>query len=390
MALDFPSLPYDGQIFVDPTSGSKYIYEAATTKWKSIQHVGVVIAYGFDKANAAFYTANAAYDAANNVGPQIAPTYNTANGAYNTANAVYASSNSNWTVQNALYTVANAAFTYANGSNTYANATYVKLSSPTTQTITSDVVISGNLTFLGSSETISSNNLIIGDSMIYLAANNYSGTDILDIGFVANYANATGANVHTGLLRDASNKQYYLFQGFDLELGANNTAFVPYTNGATNAVLNADLVTSNLILGQANAINWIRSSYDTANGISNGSITVNNISLSGNLNPGSVNIITQTLTDSANISWNVAVAAVASVTLGGNRYVDTPTNLKVGTLILHINQDSTGGRTLTWSPAFKWPAGVAPVLTTTGSRKDIFSFICDGTYLYGSFLPDVR
>ena len=65
MALDFPSPPYDGQIYVDPTSGSKYIYEAATTKWKSIQHVGVAIAYGFDKANASYTTANAAFDTTN-------------------------------------------------------------------------------------------------------------------------------------------------------------------------------------------------------------------------------------------------------------------------------------------------------------------------------------
>jgi hypothetical protein len=134
----------------------------------------------------------------------------------------------------------------------------------------------------------------------------------------------------------------------------------------------------------------VNTSYDSANSIASGSITINNISLSGNINPGTVSVVSQTLTDSANISWNMATAAVASVTLGGNRYMDTPTNLKVGTLVLHVNQDSTGGRTLTWSPVFKWPAGVAPVLTSTGSRKDIFSFICDGTNLYGSYLPDVR
>ena len=143
-------------------------------------------------------------------------------------------------------------------------------------------------------------------------------------------------------------------------------------------------------LGGANTINWIRTIHNTSNGVSNGTIAINNISLTGNINPGTVNITTQTLTDGANISWNMATAAVASVTLGGNRYMNTPTNLKVGTLVLHVNQDSTGGRTLTWSPVFKWPAGVAPVLTTTGSRKDIFSFICDGTNLYGSYLPDVR
>ena len=123
--------------------------------------------------------------------------------------------------------------------------------------------------------------LIVGDSMIYLAANNYSGTDILDIGFVANYANGTGANVHTGLLRDATNKQYYLFQGLDIELQANNTAFTPGANGAVNAVLNADLVTSNLTLGGANAINWIGSGYNTANAAYN---AANNVNLSAPYN----------------------------------------------------------------------------------------------------------
>lgn len=58
-------------------------------------------AYGI-AANAA-----AAFAAANNVGPQIAP-------AFNQANAAYASINSNWTVTNTVYGAANAAFGVAN------------------------------------------------------------------------------------------------------------------------------------------------------------------------------------------------------------------------------------------------------------------------------------
>ena len=170
MALNFPSPAYDGEIYVDPTSGSKYIYVAASTKWMSIQHIPVTTAFGFDRANvaysianlafdmanaayliqnvdftlsnAAFTHANAAYDfsnsayasinsnwtvtntvygvanaaysAANNVGPQIAPAYTTANLAFDTANNVYASVNSNWTVTNTVYGVANAAYGAAN------------------------------------------------------------------------------------------------------------------------------------------------------------------------------------------------------------------------------------------------------------------------------------
>lgn len=102
------------------------------------------------------------------------------------------------------------------------------------------------------------------------------------------------------------------------------------------------------------------------------------------------NVSSQTLTDAATVSWDVSLGQVAYVTLGGNRIIGAPTNLKVGTYILHVIQDGVGGRTLTWNSVFKWPAGVAPTLTTTASRRDLFSFVSDGTNLYGSYLPDVR
>ena len=33
----------------------------------------------------------------------------------------------------------------------------------------------------------------------------------------------------------------------------------------------------------------------------------------------------------------------------------------------------------------KWPSATAPVITTTASRVDILTFVCDGTSWYGSF-----
>ena len=102
------------------------------------------------------------------------------------------------------------------------------------------------------------------------------------------------------------------------------------------------------------------------------------------------NIANQILTDGPTINWDVSLGSVATVTLGGNRTLAAPTNLKVGSYILTVIQDGSGSRTLTWNTVFKWPAGVAPVLTTTGNRRDLFSFVCDGTNLYGSYLPDVR
>ncbi len=244
-------------------------FNVANAAFNSANNVAPQVAPAFQTANAAytlanlsynatnsvFAVANAAFDSANNVAPQVAPAFNTANAAYTTANAGY-------TTTNAAFNTANAAYNYANASNTWANTTFVKLTAGQ-QTITGDLAVTGNLTFLGNSTVISSAQLTVGDSLIYLAANNYSGTDILDVGFIANYGNTTGANVHTGLIRDATDKQYYLFSGYDAE-PANNT-FVPGGNNMVNAVLVADLNTSNLTLGGANAITWIKASYDTAN-----------------------------------------------------------------------------------------------------------------------------
>ena len=114
------------------------------------------------------------------------------------------------------------------------------------------------------------------------------------------------------------------------------------------------------------------------------------LDVSGSVSIAKANVLSQTLTDAATINWDTSLGQVATVTLANNRTMGAPTNLRVGTLILHVIQDGTGGRTLTWNSVFKWPAGVAPTLTTTANRRDLFSFVCDGTNLYGSFLPDVR
>jgi hypothetical protein len=115
-----------------------------------------------------------------------------------------------------------------------------------------------------------------------------------------------------------------------------------------------------------------------------------NTTLGGTINVASANILQQTLADGATVNWNVALGQIATVTLGGNRTMAAPTNLKVGTYILHVYQDGTGSRTITWNAVFKWTAATAPPLTSAINSHDVFSFVSDGTNLYGSFMPDVR
>lgn len=98
---------------------------------------------------------------------------------------------------------------------------------------------------------------------------------------------------------------------------------------------------------------------------------------------------TTTLTDGATVNWNISDGTVATLTLGGNRTMAAPTNLSVRTFILVLIQDGTGSRTVTWNSVFKWPGGVAPVLSTAAGAKDVISMFCDGTNLYGSYLRGV-
>ena len=95
---------------------------------------------------------------------------------------------------------------------------------------------------------------------------------------------------------------------------------------------------------------------------------------------------TQTLTDGANIDWDVSAGVMATVTLGGNRTLNNPTNLVNGaTYLLIVKQDGDGSRTLDYGDAYKFGDGEAPTLSTDANAIDIIAFLCDGTNLYGSF-----
>ena len=97
------------------------------------------------------------------------------------------------------------------------------------------------------------------------------------------------------------------------------------------------------------------------------------------------------LSDGANISWNLDNAQTAEVTLGGARTLDNPTNMQAGaTYILRVEQDTTGTRTLAYGTAYKFSGGTDPVLTTAGGSIDILSFYCDGTSMLGVATLDLQ
>lgn len=103
------------------------------------------------------------------------------------------------------------------------------------------------------------------------------------------------------------------------------------------------------------------------------------------------NFSASALTDGASIAWNLNTQQSAKVTLGGNRTLANPTNMvDGGTYAIIVKQDATGGRTLAYGTAYKWPSGIAPTLSTGANKVDVLTFISDGTYMYGVFSGDMR
>jgi hypothetical protein len=114
-----------------------------------------------------------------------------------------------------------------------------------------------------------------------------------------------------------------------------------------------------------------------------------NLDVRGSISDAGANVLSQTLTDGATISWDASLGRISKVTLGGNRTIANATNIRVGTYILHVIQDGTGSRTLSWNLMYRFPGNVAPTLTTTANAHDVMTFVSDGTYLYGTYINNV-
>lgn len=97
----------------------------------------------------------------------------------------------------------------------------------TTDNVTfSGVTISGDLTVSGTTTTLNSVTYTVTDPLLHLADSNET-SDVVDIGFIGHYSPDGGiTKEHTGFFRDATNAQYYIFNGlqdsaFDSSLPTN-------------------------------------------------------------------------------------------------------------------------------------------------------------------------
>ena len=87
---------------------------------------------------------------------------------------------------------------------------------------------------------------------------------------------------------------------------------------------------------------------------------------------------------SGTIPWDLSQNQVATLTVTTNSTMNTPSNPQAGaTYVLIVTQGTGGSNTLSFSTAYKFPGGVAPVLSTGSAQVDVLSFVSNGTLLYG-------
>jgi hypothetical protein len=94
----------------------------------------------------------------------------------------------------------------------------------------------------------------------------------------------------------------------------------------------------------------------------------------------------KTMTDGATITMNPADSNIQQVTLGaaGRTFAFSVTP-PIGTWIVKLIQDGTGGRTITtWPAAIKWQGGSAPSLSTGANKVDILTLVSDGANVYAA------
>jgi hypothetical protein len=340
-------------------------------------------------------------------------TYAAVNSAFAVINAVYTSSNANYVVSNAAFGVANAAFNQSNGEVTRLSAAYVvtnasfaaanskvatvsgtsgRITSSGTTGITLDLATAGagaatyssgisavTVDAYGRVTSVTGSAGYVTSSGVTSVANGagLAGGTITSTGTLSLQASGVTATTYGG----STNIPVVTVDAYGRITSASNVAFsgggmdYPYVNTSTTSA-------NNYAGSMANAANAIATTTFAPKASPTFTGTVNQ----------NANTAFQTLTDGATINWDVSLGQIGTVTLtAAGRTMGAPTNLKVGTYILHVIQDATGSRTITtWNSIFKWPGGVAPTLTTTANARDVFSFVCDGTNLYGSFLPDVK
>jgi hypothetical protein len=85
------------------------------------------------------------------------------------------------------------------------------------------------------------------------------------------------------------------------------------------------------------------------------------------------------------IDWSAGSVFTKTLATGGNTF--TFANATSGRVIIVRLTGHASGSTVTWPAAVRWAGGTEPTQTSTGT--DVYTFVHDGTDIYGSYVQNM-
>jgi hypothetical protein len=166
-------------------------------------------------------------------------------------------------------------------------------------TIVGNLGVTGNVAITGNINYANVTDLVVGDPLIFLGANNAS--NLVDLGFIVTYDN--GVDQHGGWVRDASDGTWKLFGNVIPE----PTTTVNFTNAVYQPMLSGAITSTGLISASGNITG--------ANVTSNALVSTVTLSATGNANVGNLGTA-GLITATGNITGGNLIAGVQVVATG--------------------------------------------------------------------------
>jgi hypothetical protein len=87
---------------------------------------------------------------------------------------------------------------------------------------------------------------------------------------------------------------------------------------------------------------------------------------------------------SSTVPWDLSQNQVATLAVTTSATMNAPSNQQAGaTYLLIATQRTSSSAVLGWNASYKWPNATAPTLSVGSGNTDIFTFVSNGTSLFG-------
>jgi hypothetical protein len=247
-------------------------------------------------------------------------------------------------------------------------------------------------------------NELFEDALTLSTYTNVKATNVLYTNATGNYTVSTGATITTGTIPNLTSSTANITLGTipTLTAGTTTSTAANITNGTIQTLTASTATISNgTYSGAINSTNGTISTLNSTTGtignlsttlvgdltISQGTATASTATVAklavAQEYTASHNFNATSLTSGNSISWNLAANQVARLVLSTNGTMADATNKVDGATYILLVTQGTGSNTLDWDATYKWPGGTKPTLTTGSAKSDIFTFVSNGTNLFG-------